>query len=354
MKLSSLFKGKVYAFPQTQNQQQDLTFARKVMEKVEPKLEIENIYVGQINDNYDLFNIDGRDKKKYKLKISLDDSDGILKKEASIVKNSRSQTVPSFKSYGNIKIGEKITYLLTIVPAYESVRDYGRSCVINNLELFFENYFDFQCTKAVKPTYKTSLDKFFKNLDPKNYLPQDSLKAFESYTDYPLCREFMSELKEDALKLTKKIHFPYRYKCHGNLSLDNIFYDKKMFYFDGFDSVYMGHPFLDLTDFFLEIGLPEEHQYRFLSLFCKVGELHEEREYFKHLYDIQLRKKLGDLISNYIKEVYIYDSYRYDNILNIADTFSHCYERFCKIEIFNKNRDFIMKTICEPIFGVKA
>ena len=64
MKLSSLFKGKVYAFPQTQNQQQDLTFARKVMEKVEPKLEIENIYVGQINDNYDLFNIDGRDKKK--------------------------------------------------------------------------------------------------------------------------------------------------------------------------------------------------------------------------------------------------------------------------------------------------
>ena len=24
------------------------------------------------------------------------------------------------------------------------------------------------------------------------------------------------------------------------------------------------------------------------------------------------------------------------------------------IEIFNKNRDFIMKTICEPIFGVKA
>ena len=78
------------------------------------------------------------------------------------------------------------------------------------------------------------------------------------------------------------------------------------------------------------------------------------REFFKKLYEIQLRKKLGDLISQYIKEIYIYDSYRYDNILNIADIFSHCYERFCKIEIFNKNRDFIMKTICEPIFGVKA
>jgi hypothetical protein len=164
----------------------------------------------------------------------------------------------------------------------------------------------------------------------------------------------MIELKEETYGLTQKIHLPYNFKCHGNLSLDNIFFDKKMFYFDGFQSVYMGHPFIDLVDFFLEVGLPEEDQYRILSQFCAVGELPEERGYFKALYEIQLRKKLGDLISNYIKEIYIYDSYRYDNILNIADVFSHCYERFCKVETFNKNKDFIMKTICEPIFGVKA
>ena len=354
MKLSSLFKGKVYAFPQTQNQEQDLTFAGKVIEKVDPKLDIANISLGKINDNYDVFTITDTNRKNYKLKISLDDSDGVLKKEASVVKNSKSKTVPKFKSYGEIKIGEKISYLLTIIPPYESVRDYGRSCLIENMDLFFRNYFDFQCTKSVRPTYKTSLDKFFNNLDPQNYLPKDSLQAFESYTDYPLCREFMMELKEETYGLTQKIHLPYNFKCHGNLSLDNIFFDKKMFYFDGFESVYMGHPFIDLVDFFLEVGLPEEDQYRILSQFCAVGELPEERDYFKALYEIQLRKKLGDLISNYIKEIYIYDSYRYDNILNIADVFSHCYERFCKVEIFNKNRDFIMKTICEPIFGVKA
>ncbi len=354
MKLSSLFKGKVYAFPQTQNQEQDLTFAGKVIEKVDPKLDIANISLGKINDNYDVFTITDTNQKNYKLKISLDDSDGILKKEASVVKNSKSKTVPKFKSYGEIKIGENISYLLTIIPPYESVRDYGRSCLIENMDLFFRNYFDFQCTKSVRPTYKTSLDKFFNNLDPQNYLPKDSLRAFESYTDYSLCREFMIELKEETYGLTQKIHLPYNFKCHGNLSLDNIFFDKKMFYFDGFQSVYMGHPFIDLVDFFLEVGLPEEDQYRILSQFCAVGELPEERGYFKALYEIQLRKKLGDLISNYIKEIYIYDSYRYDNILNIADVFSHCYERFCKVEIFNKNRDFIMKTICEPIFGVKA
>tara|TARA_R110001606_G_scaffold4066_1_gene19213 strand:- start:3212 stop:4276 length:1065 start_codon:yes stop_codon:yes gene_type:complete len=354
MKLSSLFKGKVYAFPQTQNQEQDLTFASKVIEKIDPKLNVSNISLGKINDNYDVFTITDTNRKNYKLKISLDDSDGILKKEASVIKNSKSKTIPTFKSYGEIKIGENISYLLTIVPPYESVRDYGRSCLMENMDLFFRNYFDFQCTKSVRPTYKTSLDKFFDNLDPQNYLPKDSLKAFESYTDYPLCRDFMNQLKEETYELTKKTHLPYKFKCHGGISLDNIFFDKKMFYFDSFESVYMGHPFIDLVDLFLEIGVPEEDQYRILSKFCAVGELSEERDYFKALYEIQLRKKLGDLISNYIKEVYIYDSYRYDNILNIADVFSHCYERFCKIEIFNKNRDFIMKTICEPIFGVKA
>lgn len=354
MKLSSLFKGKVYAFPQTQNQEQDLTFASKVIEKIDPKLNVSNISLGKINDNYDVFTITDTNRKNYKLKISLDDSDGILKKEASVIKNSKSKTIPTFKSYGEIKIGENISYLLTIVPPYESVRDYGRSCLMENMDLFFRNYFDFQCTKSVRPTYKTSLDKFFDNLDPQNYLPKDSLKAFESYTDYPLCRDFMNQLKEETYELTKKTHLPYKFKCHGGISLDNIFFDKKMFYFDSFESVYMGHPFIDLVDLFLEIGVPEEDQYQILSKFCAVGELSEERDYFKALYEIQLRKKLGDLISNYIKEVYIYDSYRYDNILNIADVFSHCYERFCKIEIFNKNRDFIMKTICEPIFGVKA
>ena len=164
----------------------------------------------------------------------------------------------------------------------------------------------------------------------------------------------MKELKEETLLLIKNTELPYSYKCHGDLSLDNMFFDKKRFYFDNFHSVFMGHPFTDFTDLLLELGIEEENQYSILSQFCKSGDLPENRDFFDQLYQIQLRKKLGDLISNYIKEIYVYDSYRYDNILNIADIFSHCYERFCKIEIFNKNRDFIMKTICEPIFGVKA
>jgi len=354
MKLSSLFQGKVYAFPQTQNQDQDLHFAKKVIAKINSKIKVADISIGKIEDNYDVFFIKDENKNNFKLKISLDDSDGILKKEANIIRNCKSSTVPVFKNYGQIKIGEEISYLLTSIPRYESIRNYGRSCLIENVDLFFNSYFDFQNTKPVRPTYNTSLNKFLLNLDPTNYLPQDSLRAFESYTDYSLCRQFMESLKEETSSLAKDTNFLNTFKCHGNLSLDNIFFDKQRFYFDNFHSVFMGHPFTDFTDLLLELGIEEENQYSFLSKFCKIVEIPEDRDFFDKLYKIQLRKKLGDLISNYIKEIYVYDSYRYDNILNIADVFSHCYERFCKIEIFNKNRDFIMKTICEPIFGVKA
>jgi len=354
MKLSSLFKDKVYAFPQNQNQQQDIIFAKKILDKINNKLKVKDINVGKIDDNYDNFKILSEDLKNYSLKVSLDDSDNILKKEAGFLKNHKSKTMPLFKSYGQVTIGENVSYLLSETPNYESIRNYGRSCIIENMDMFFDCYFDFQKNKSVKPTFKSSLKKFLVDLSPSNYLPKDSLQAFESYTNYSLCEKFMGLLKQQIISLSSNIELICKHKCHGSLSLDSIFFDKNTFYFDKFHSVYMGHAFLDFIDLLLEIGIQEEQQYKFLSIFCTKGNIPEDRNLFNKLYEIQLRKKLGHLISDYIKEIYIYDSYRYDNILNIADVFSHCYERFCKIEIFDKNRDFIMKTICEPIFGVKA
>lgn len=128
------------------------------------------------------------------------------------------------------------------------------------------------------------------NLDPSSYLPKDSLDAFKSYTDYTLCREFMSDLKEQIVSLSNNIELPYRFKCHGKLSLDNIFFDKTNFYFDDFECVFMGHPYIDFTDILLELGISEDIQYKLFSQFCRYGEISEDREFFKKLYEIQLRK----------------------------------------------------------------
>ena len=99
----------------------------------------------------------------------------------------------------------------------------------------------------------------------------------------------------------------------------------------------MGHEYVDLVDIMLELGLKTEDDGRFTDLFCnKLGIGYDNKTYQK-FYELQIRKKLAELLISYIKEVYLYDSFRYQKIFFIADTFSQCYKRFCSIDIFKKN-----------------
>ena len=116
----------------------------------------------------------------------------------------------------------------------------------------------------------------------------------------------------------------------------------------------MGHPLVDFVDFILDAAVSQRKERQLLNEFCEQGKLENDKGLYDKIYMTVLRKKLGELLIGYIREVYLYDSYRYENIMNIADTFSHLYERFCKIPVFKENRHFIMKTITEPILGVKA
>ena len=57
---------------------------------------------------------------------------------------------------------------------------------------------------------------------------------------------------------------------------------------------------------------------------------------------------------NYLKEVYLYDSRRTDEIIKISDQFSQSYDRYMSISHFKNNENFILKTITEPILNQKA
>ena len=355
MKISSLFKDKAYAFSQQGDPEEDCVFASRALKKIKPNFKISNILFQHVKDYCDVFLIQTDKNDLLKLKISLSDPDELLKKEATTLRSSKGFSgLPDFLDQGSIEIGEPLSYLLSKVPPAESLREYGRSGIREQINPFLKTYWQFAQTRPVRQTYKKVLDRFSEQLLPSNILPDESLVAVKSYTDYPLCEEILLSLNFELLDCFEKIKDQLKHKCHGALSLDSIFIGGENIYFDDLYNVSMGHPFLDFIDLSLELGVPERDEMSFFSEFCNAGGITPNRELYNNLYDLQIRKKLADLLTSYIREVYLYDSFRYEKILFIADSFSHCYNKFCKINLFKENREFIMKTVCEPIFGVKA
>ena len=355
MKITSLFKDKAYAFTHAGNPEDDCAFAIKVLKKLKPRFQVSDILLQKVKDHCDVFLIRTSQNELLKLKTSLSDPDGLLKKEATALRSGEGcPSLPKLLSQGSIKVGEPIEYLLMRVTPAESVRDYGRSGINEKIGPFLDSYWSFTRTRPVRQTYKQVLDRFADQLIPSNSLPEQSLEAVKKHTDYPRCENILLTLHSELWDSFRDVKGDLNQKCHGNLSLDSIFLGGGEIYFDDLYNVCRGHPFLDFVDLSLELGVPAEEEMSFFTKFCKGGDVTPQRDLYYSLYNLQVRKKLTELLTSYITEVYLYDSYRYEKILFIADTFAHCYEKFCKIEFFKENRDFIMKTVCEPIFGVKA
>ena len=128
--------------------------------------------------------------------------------------------------------------------------------------------------------------------------------------------------------------------------------DGQYFYFDSSPFLCMAHPFIDLVDLILDWGCDKDTE---KTLVDKMAEtLQISSDAYDEIYQMCLGKKIAQLLSAYIKEVYLYNCYRQEKLIAIADSFSQCYERFCSIDIFNENRHFILKTITEPIIGVNS
>ena len=354
MKLSSLFKHKAYAFGQPSDAEQDCLFAESVLKKARPKFKIKNITLSSVRDDYDIFHIINEKDVFFKLKVSLSDPNNILKKEVTALRSLGSSEIPKYICKGRVKVGEEVDYLLTQAVQSESVRSIGRSVLAENIERFFNNYFSFVNTKPVRAKYGQNLELFCEHLDPEAQLPEESIESLKGYTDYNLCRDFFLILQSEIKNYHIQLNEIFKHKCHGGLDLDSIFYNNHFFYLDSLSQVCMGHPYVDFADLILDSGFLKENDIPLFNEFCSIGGIENNRDLYFTVVELQIRKKLGNLLLGYIKEVYLYDSYRYDKIIEIADIFSHLYERFCVIPAFKENRDFIMKTICEPIFGVKA
>ena len=195
MRISSLFKDRAYAFQEVGDPEADKKFATQVLSKLKPRFKLEEIFLVGVFDHFDLFAATNHRKEKFNLKISLSDTEKVLKKEVTALKSCKCGRVPRFVDYGELKVGEDITCLLARVPYGESVRNYGRSIIFEDFEDLINAYSEVFGVGRVRNTYRNVLSKFLREMDPSIFLPEDIIGAFKSYTDYPLCYEFLQELK---------------------------------------------------------------------------------------------------------------------------------------------------------------
>ena len=136
MKISSLFKDKAYAFTDSSNPDDDCAFATKILQKIKPNFKVKDIIIQGVKDHCDVFLVLTDKDKLLKVKISLSDPEKLLKKEATGLRSVTPKIAPKLVSYGSIKVGENIDYLIIEVSSGESIRNYGRSGIHPRRKLF--------------------------------------------------------------------------------------------------------------------------------------------------------------------------------------------------------------------------
>ena len=325
-------------------------FFKKIKLNISPH-KVKLLTAGDYYDDYEARDDEGR---PLRIKISFDKGNPNLKRESTNLKAAQSPVCGHWLGGGDIKLGDEFSYLLYAFPPSESTREIGRSILITEANALFGCYARFQQTKSLKKHYKTIVKETTEKFNIKKTLSAEEKRRVEAHTNYKSLESLLLAFKREAIDLFPVVEPSQLAKCHGNLSLDSVFFNGNNFYFDHLLNNSMGHPFVDFINLILESGFGREQERDLLTLFCNYTNTHLDKRLYHALYESLLRKKLVELIGAYIYEVYLFKSYRLDKILNVADTFSQCYDRFRVIPLFEENRQFILKTLTEPVLGVKA
>jgi hypothetical protein len=302
-------------------------------------------------NDYDNYQIELDDGTLWRLKISFDKNTPVLKREAAVLKNSDGVATGQLHLLSDSTLGQKLPHLIFQFPPALSASDLGKSFLIKERELLFNSYFALLQTLSPKRQYNSIVRERFKTFNIAKSFPRISRDAIKAHSDYEAFVNFFTALRKET---EAKLFAPMGEKCLGGLPFKGIFFFEDLFFFDYLHDTCLHHPFADLVDLVLDLGVNKETEDILFKEFCEIGNLKGQEYLYQEVYDIQLRKKLVELVGQYLTEVYMFGSRGIDDLIYLADNFFQCSERFRRIPTFLDNQDFLFKTITEPVLGVKA
>jgi len=357
MLLSSIFQDKAYVLPyRSESNKGEIEIIDLLLKSLDQPIHATNIEFISANDDYDIykFEFNGFD---FCIKMSLDAECKKIIHESLYLDSINPIIRPKFIKSGKIKIGDEVSYIITSYENADPIKELGRSFLIENFKQFCTAYSLMQNSDIINVSYQDILFDHFDIADIENNFTEEAIEGIKNYTDFPLIKEILNDMKNELITSYSDTFSEKKYICHGNLNINNIISRNDLFKFINFDNCHSSHCFIDLAELIIELSVPENLEMSMLQDFCEIMNIEFDRtvlKTYKDCYNISLIKKAMELIIAYLKEVYIYNSYRIDKIVQICDKFSQSYYRFIKIKHIANNKDFIIKTLTEPILNSKA
>ena len=360
MSLNDLFQNKAYVIPSHMaSENGDIELVKFLLNSLDESISPEDVEFITTTEDYDIYKYNYKNLS-YIIKISLDSSCQKIQHEANNLKKINPIIRADYVGDGIAIVSDPLRYIITSYENAESISDIGVSYLLEHFDNFCYSYSLMQepinCL-PIASSYKDYLSNCFRMANIEEFFSEEAIDGIKSYTDFNLLKKIMNDMKNELALSYDPALSSTKFICHGNLNSDNIITRNEMFKFINFDSCYRSHCFLDLSEFFIEFGVPENSELKMLTVFCSYLNIDfnpDTIKFYKKCYEMTLIKKGIEIIINYLKEVYLYRSYRIDKIIEISDKFSKSYNRYMSISYFRNNRDFITKTITEPILNRKA
>lgn len=341
-------------FPKNSSKEEQ-SFVTSVLDAIDVTIKKpKNIELISVNDNYDLYRFEFKNES-FCLKVSFDADCSYLQKEAKNLKKINKLVIPVLLKSGKIKVGDDLSYLLTTFENSDSIYSVGSPIVYEKFDNFCHAYGLLQDSQQLNFNYKNHIIDFI-NSNDLNSMDQDQLDAIQEYTDLNKLKNIFQNIQKELKTIKHESLNERKFICHGNINKKNILYRNGAFKFINFGDSYNSHCLLDLADLIINLNFNEKNEVEAVHFFCDNFDLNfeESKNIYSVCYNIAIRKNLLNTIYSYLKETYLLKSLRSEKIIDISKHFSNNYQRFLKIKSFYENKDFLFKTITEPILHQRA
>jgi hypothetical protein len=302
------------------------------------------------NDDYDSFLVETSDRG-FCLKMSFDQVP-IFYDYMTLVGIEHLNISPQAIGRYEIDYGKTIYYTMQTFEYSDNLASQGTSSILEESNAkFFE-------ILAKLHTYQPPEEVWPHLDDTESYLQYHKL-IFESVLNYVdqneveefnFLKQFHQEVFDDMFSYFEKNKSKLFQKklVHGNLDASTIISNNGNYKFINFENCFLGSPFFDLSNLVFELQMNGLKEYDFITKRIKDYELTQNRlkalnylNEYKICKYIWTRKKLLDLICEYIKEVIILNKTRIDKLSRLGHCFANHFYRFSEINSFDKNKNIL-------------